>query len=312
MSSLRLGLCALAVTLAVLVLDGIVGHSQSVSSDWFPANITAIDRGMAPLPVSAHRSGPHGVWATRDGDRIGRNGTPYRTGRVLVKFRDGMSSTARVNALSQVSRSATLGTTPVAADFDVVNIDPSADAEAIAQAFAARTDVEYAQPAYRVHTLAVPTFTPNDTYYSQYQWNFPLIGLPQAWAIQQGGSASITVAVVDTGMAFQSGTLTHHAYGFCSVNASFANCPASSKYPDLGTLTLPFARADDLSTDGSRFVSPYDFIWNTTVPVDTDGHGTHVTGTLGELTNNNYYLAGIAFNVKLMPVKVIDTEWDDI
>ena len=41
-----------------------------------------------------------------------------------------------------------------------------------------------------------------------------------------------------------------------------------------------------------------------------DGHGTHVAGTIGQLTNNSVGVAGMAFNVKLMPVKVIDGFWD--
>src|SRR5439155_21984606 len=37
-----------------------------------------------------------------------------------------------------------------------------------------------------------------------------------------------------------------------------------------------------------------------------------VSGTIGQTTNNNSGTAGVAFNVKLMPVKVIDSNWDDI
>ena len=45
---------------------------------------------------------------------------------------------------------------------------------------------------------------------------------------------------------------------------------------------------------------------------DPAGHGTHVAGTIGELTNNSVGVAGMAFNVRIMPVKVIDSLWDDI
>ena len=48
------------------------------------------------------------------------------------------------------------------------------------------------------------------------------------------------------------------------------------------------------------------------MPLDLDGHGTHVSGTIGQLTNNSAGMAGVAFNVKIMPVKVIDSTWDDI
>jgi serine protease len=46
------------------------------------------------------------------------------------------------------------------------------------------------------------------------------------------------------------------------------------------------------------------------VPLDLDGHGTHVAGTIAQATNNSVGVAGMAFNVRIMPVKVIDSLWD--
>ena len=62
----------------------------------------------------------------------------------------------------------------------------------------------------------------------------------------------------------------------------------------------------------TRFVAPRDFIWDDNEPLDFDGHGTHVSGTIGQLTNNSSGTAGVAFNVRIMPVKVIDGPWDNI
>jgi serine protease len=36
-----------------------------------------------------------------------------------------------------------------------------------------------------------------------------------------------------------------------------------------------------------------------------------VTGSIAQTTNNNVGVAGMAFNVKIMPIKVIYTDWDD-
>ena len=41
-----------------------------------------------------------------------------------------------------------------------------------------------------------------------------------------------------------------------------------------------------------RFVTPKDFIWDDNEPVDLDGHGTHVAGTIGQLTNSGGGHAG--------------------
>src|SRR4029079_1487849 len=85
--------------------------------------------------------------------------------------------------------------------------------------------------------------------------------------------------------------------------------PGGPVYPALGIVDVPFAVAPEL---GDRFVSPRDFIWDDNDPVDLDGHGTHVTGTIGQLTNNGVGVAGMAFNVRIMPVKVISETWDFI
>ena len=61
-----------------------------------------------------------------------------------------------------------------------------------------------------------------------------------------------------------------------------------------------------------RFVAPFDFIWDNAIPLDFDGHGTHVAGTIGQLTNDGISAAGVAFNVKIMPVKVLDSIWDTL
>ncbi len=53
------------------------------------------------------------------------------------------------------------------------------------------------------------------------------------------------------------------------------------------------------------FVAGYDFANNDTDPVDDNGHGTHVAGTIAQSTNNALGAAGVAFNSCLMPVKVL-------
>jgi serine protease len=165
-----------------------------------------------------------------------------------------------------------------------------------------RDDVEYAQPRYRNHAMA----RPNDSLYSN-QWNFPAIDMERAWDIQPGASSNIIVAVLDSGMAFRTGTMRYNS------RFAFRLTPFGPLYPALGQVDVPFAAAPELGTSGStRFVLPRDFIWNDELPVDLDGHGTHVAGTIGQLTNNNSGTAGMAYNVRLMPVKVIDGQWDYI
>ncbi len=125
--------------------------------------------------------------------------------------------------------------------------------------------VKYVEPNYLYHL----NWTPNDQYYS-YQWHLRQINVEDAWDITKGGSRDVIVAVLDTGIAYED------YYIYCRA-------------PDMENLNI---------------VSPYDFYNGDSHPNDDNGHGTHVTGTIMEATNNGKGVAGIAFNTSLMPIKV--------
>jgi serine protease len=115
--------------------------------------------------------------------------------------------------------------------------------------------------------------------WQQLQWNFlPETGInaPQAWsnlqAVGRPGGKGVTVAVLDTGVA----------------------------YADRGR----FRRSPDFARH--RFVRGWDFVGEDPYPNDDNGHGTHVASTIAENTGNGYGLTGIAYGVRLMPVKVLD------
>src|SRR5262249_46986033 len=141
-------------------------------------------------------------------DRVSSSGARYAPGQVIVKFRDDAPLGSRQTAMASASPTAVMRTRPAYANFDIVTIDPIENAEAAARTLAARPEVEYAQPAYRVHTM----FVPNDPYYgpnkeTSGQWNLPLIGMEAAWDIQPQAGSTITVAVLDTGMAYMNATI---------------------------------------------------------------------------------------------------------
>ncbi|MFH1111982.1 MAG: S8 family peptidase [Patescibacteria group bacterium] len=55
------------------------------------------------------------------------------------------------------------------------------------------------------------------------------------------------------------------------------------------------------------FVPGWDYVNNDSDPIDDNGHGTHVAGTIAQSTNNALGAAGVAFNSCLMPVKVLNS-----
>ena len=236
-------------------------------------------------------------------DRVSSTGTHYRAGRVIVRFRDEAAMPDRRAAVRAASDTGEISVRPSYADFDIVRLDPSEDAEEAASVLRGRPEVQFAQVAHRVHSLMVP----NDPLYLTLQWNLPLINMEKAWDIQPQAGSSITVAVIDSGMAYQNATIT-------------ATLPAfkdefGRQYPALGRVTIPYSAAPQLVAPGasSRIVAPHDFVNETSPPsppLDFEGHGTHVSGTIGQLTNDGIGTAGVAFNVKLMPVKVLASAWD--
>ena len=183
------------------------GQDTGAFRTFLPASILpAIDRGV--MSDTTHAPGtPEAIvresirHSTVAVDRVSPSGARYVAGRVIVKFRDGMSTQSRLRAMSTVSPTASGSERPSYANFDVVRIDPGEDPEAVAAALRQRPDVEYAQAAYRIR----PSFVPNDRFYKELQWNLPLIDLERAWDIQPAAGSNITVAVLDSGVCVQAG-----------------------------------------------------------------------------------------------------------
>ncbi len=63
------------------------------------------------------------------------------------------------------------------------------------------------------------------------------------------------------------------------------------------------SKVDDLKN--TNFVKGYDFVNDREDASDDNGHGTHVAGTIAQSTNNNFGVAGIAYEASIMPIKVL-------
>ncbi|MFM1651402.1 S8 family peptidase [Brevibacillus sp. B_LB10_24] len=57
-----------------------------------------------------------------------------------------------------------------------------------------------------------------------------------------------------------------------------------------------------------KLVPGYNFIDDNDVPMDDNGHGTHVSGIIAARTNNSAGIAGMSWNSKIMPVKAIGAD----
>jgi serine protease len=172
-----------------------------------------------------------------------------------------------------------------------VDVPPGQSVRATLSDLRSDPAVSSAHPDYLVHASG---FSPNDPgsdargNWTRDQWNFlaprpvvPVgIGITPSWqrliSVRHPGAKGITVAVLDTGVAYRN---KGHRY---------------RRDPDLPRT--------------KRFVHPKDFVDGDGIPLDPEGHGTHVAGTIAQSTNNGLGLTGIAYGAKLMPIRVLNRQ----
>ncbi len=209
--------------------------------------------------------------------RMARTGeVEYVRGEVLVKFKMGIADYQMAEIHDR------LGTEVVSIHRGGVKrlkLPPGTDEQALVSQLENDPGVEYAE----LNTICHAFMTPNDPYYS-YQWHFPKINMPQAWDISTG--SGVIVGILDSGIAYENYTIP--SYELDTVQSGVTQ----------------YVLAPEL--DGTSFVAGYDFINNDSHPNDNGAHGTHVSGTVAQVTNNSAGVAGMAFDCSLMPVKVLD------
>eukprot|EP00667_Euglena_gracilis_P002335 EG_transcript_2334 len=232
---------------------------------------------------------------------------PVFNNRFIVKWKssigihpDGFS--AHIHATSSRSRVQMFGLRhSVHSRQSIVQLagyTPSAKAAARAallRSVAADPAVEYIVE----DTLMYPDLVPNDPQYGA-QWHYDGVvsggiypqnltygmNLPDAWARTTG--AAIVVAVVDTG-------ITNHP----DLNAS-----ALPGY-DMISPNSPgvFTTANDGDGRDSDPSDPGDW----TSRSNSSWHGTHVSGTVAAVTNNNLGVAGVAWGAKILTLRALGT-----
>ncbi len=152
---------------------------------------------------------------------------------------------------------------------------------ALISSLSLQPNVEYVVPNIKLRSLRVP----NDPYYDS-QWGLELINAASAWnSVTDCGS--ITVAVIDTGIAYDHEDLQGNIWN------NEAECKGIQGIDD----------------DGNGFVDDclgWDFVNEDEDPYDDEGHGTMASGIIGALGNNGKGIAGICWKISLMPLKILD------
>ena len=88
-----------------------------------------------------------------------------------------------------------------------------------------------------------------------------------------------------------------------NINIEAAWRDSKGKGATVAVIDTGVSRVPDLQQ--TKFVEGYDFVNNQKDASDDHGHGTHVAGTIAQSTNNRYGVAGVAYQAKIMPLKVL-------
>jgi len=168
-----------------------------------------------------------------------------------------------------------------------------AELAAFAAAMARDPQVDYAEVDEFVQAHAVP----NDPDYAARQWNLKAASgavgganFVNAWDRNAGGNpvngTGVVVAVLDTG---------YRPHGDLAANI-------------VGGYDFVSAALDRDNTSGRDAIALDPGDWDPTDPLNcasSSWHGTHVAGVLAAIANNSVGIAGAAFGVKVLPVRVL-------
>lgn len=167
-------------------------------------------------------------------------------------------------------------------------------------------EVEVVEPNYYQYIVRAPSAAvraPSDSNYSS-QWGMKNNGqkdsegnkgragvdidIESVWELTLG-NPELIVAVIDTGIDSKHSDLSENIY---------YNQKELNGQPEV----------DD---DGNGFVddiSGYNFVDEKPDAFDDHGHGTHCAGVIGAKGNNDYGIAGVNWQIKMMPVKFLSAD----
>ena len=243
---------------------------------WMHGMHQALVGGIVPLHEENRR-----LRGSTSSSPYGRPQHALVPGHVLVGYEQG--ETVQVESLVHgqggvLHRSADARTARVAfemrADLDPVDLERWTWSRIAA--LTGRPGILFAEPNYRVGAFAEP----DDPHY-YYQWHLPLIHLEDAWEVTKG-SASVVVAVIDTGRTSHPDLEGRQVGGYDFISDAWSARDGDGRDPD------PTDEGDLLGSNGrSSF------------------HGTHVAGTIGAATDNGRGVAGVTWQTQIMHLRVL-------
>src|SRR5258708_6683733 len=214
---------------------------------------------------------------------------------VLVKFKTGQVHTI-AQAISEIRFTHDIDVIQEVGSGKILRLHSrSRDAATLVEELSARPDVEYAEPDFIVHAITIPNDPSFGGLWGLQNTGQTIQGVPgkpgadigatSAWSLSTGSRANVVV-VVDTGIDYN--------------------------HPDLATNVWSAPNAFTVNIGGAAITCPagshgFNAITNTCNPLDDNQHGTHVSGTIGAVGNNNLGVVGVNWTAAIMGAKFLDS-----
>jgi subtilisin family serine protease len=214
------------------------------------------------------------------------------SGEVLVKFRDAATATLSAREMGremEAEQDEEIG------DRRTRRIRSRVYDTATLLALAARrADVEYAEPNYIVHAYQLIPADP---------------GFGLLWGMSNSGQSVMNVAGAlgaDIGATQAWGTTTGNRQNVVAV----IDTGIDYTHPDLSANVWSAPADFTVSIGGVNIICPagshgFNAITNSCDPMDDNGHGTHVSGTIGA-ASNSVGVVGVNWNASLMGMKFLN------
>lgn len=218
----------------------------------------------------------------------------------LTKNTLGVSSLDKLNSTIGLKSIQPIGNYKITKTFLLVFND-EADVNLHLKKYLKLKDIEFAELDYIVvgGGQMNPNTVPNDTYFNR-QWGLLNDGtmngignvvagadvdMELAWDIQTG-DPNMIIAVSDSGLKMNHPDIASRIW----INAD----------------EIPGNGIDDDANGFIDDVNGWDWVNSDNNPMDDNGHGSNCTGIIGCIANNNSLYAGVNWNSKIMPLKVLN------